>query len=605
MKPKYYFFLCLIFISHNLMSQNLLQDGDFENYTVQTYCKHINSFNYIHYAWETQYSNKAKFKKKVLGLNSPLAWYSCGKWSDCGEEYPACNAGSTHSPDVLDESALYDLFVRNMNGANGNFVQIGAYELIQQKLNEDLETGNYYKVKFRLFVYSENIIDGNKLKFMLSKDKVKYKSQGKEIKDIFRHIGIENYCDASGEWFEYTDNYKEYQNNHIELLKEYDLATEVQHDEWIELSFIFEMPVQSSINPLNWFVIDVSEACDGMCTDFAYIDNIKLTEHPYCNWEEDPCSPTDGPIHASKPQQIIANYSTIGVINMENVYSATDIKFIKANAEIEYTMEDVYCENGIGALIWDISENPAIELPEGQSYHWYMILSNDCGSVEYDELIYVPLDINNYSPIGINNICNNSIQTPIPCCESEPDIYIENETIEGPGELSFHAINNIEVENTTVEANTENLEMKAGNEIRLKPGTHIHQGAYAHFYIEPCATTNTHEALLPETTYSIPFAEVCDEKLEQETQSEDANEVTSIYPNPFSSELHLSISSDYGSQIICEIYDLNGVLVFNETFSCRFPHCLETINTAHLKSGMYIVKLTGSDDIKSFKIIKQ
>ncbi|MFW5721205.1 MAG: T9SS type A sorting domain-containing protein [Bacteroidota bacterium] len=592
MKTKYYFFLCLIFISHNLISQNLLQDGNFDNYTVQTYCKHINSFNYIHYAWETQYSNKAKFKKKELELNFPLAWYSCGKWNDCGEEYPPCNAGSSHSPDLLDESALYDLFVRNMNGASGNFVQIGAYELIQQKLDENLETGNYYKVKFRLFVYSEKIIDGNKLKFMLSKNKVKYKSQGKEIKDIFRHIRIENYCDASGEWFEYTDNYKEYQNNHIELLKEYDLTTEVQHDEWIELSFIFEMPDQSSINPLNWFVIDVSEACDGMCSDYAYIDNIELTKHPYCNWEEQPCSPTDGPIHTSYPEQV-DNHSNVMVTGLDNVKSATNIKIKDAAEKIIAELDDRYCINGIDTIVWD-----GLNLAHGV-YIWQMTLENDCGEQNYWKGFQYA---NDNLPIKyFDKACNNSLQTPIPCCESEPDIYIEDETIEGPGELSFHAINNIEVENTTVEANTEKLIMKAGNKITLKPGTHIKEGAYAHIYIEPCSSTNTHQALPPETTYTIPMAEVHDKKLENENTDENAT----IYPNPCASELHVSMSSDYGKQINIEIFDLNGGLVWQKTINCRFSHCLETISTEHLNPGMYIVELTGNAKTKSYKIVKQ
>ncbi|MGC9332148.1 MAG: T9SS type A sorting domain-containing protein [Bacteroidales bacterium] len=229
-----------------------------------------------------------------------------------------------------------------------------------------------------------------------------------------------------------------------------------------------------------------------------------------------------------------------------------------------------------------------------------MKLENDCGTQSYEK--YFTYINNYYFPnYPFDGDCNNSIQTPIPCCESEPDIYIEDETIEGPGELSFHAIHNIEVENTTVEANTEKLVMKAGNKITLKPGTHIKEGAHAHFYIEPCTTTNTHEALLPETPYTISMVEVHDKKLENENTDKNVT----IYPNPCSSELHVTISSDYGKQINIEIIDLNGVLVLQKTVNCRFAHCSETISTAHLSPGMYIVKLTGNDQTNSFKIVKQ
>jgi hypothetical protein len=578
-------FVLLIFNLSKVKSQNLLQNGSFDNYNLETECPHTDAFG-SEGAWESQYSNKARYRK--TGIISPLMW------SDCGSN--PCPCGGFHSPDIMNSQTFYYFESRIMNGASGNFVRMGPYELIQQKLDDNLETGNYYKINFRIFIFSQDYHQESKLKFLLSKNKIKYKAKGQELKDDFSHVIIPNLCDVYQEWFEFTDDYKEYSNNQTEVLNEYNLGI-LPTNQWVELNFIFEMPDQSPTNPLNWFTIDVSENCDYMCSDVVYIDDIELIEHPYCNWEEEPCSPTDGWIHTSDPFQI-ANHSTLLVTGLDNVYSATDIGIWIENDggadQLVKAHDDIFCTNGIGRLFWNLDN-----LPYG-GYYLVMRLENDCGKQEYfkhfsyDNRSGLP----NY-PFSID--CNNSIQTPIPCCESEPDIYIENETIEGLGELSFHAINKIEVDNTTVEANTENLEMKAGNEIRLKPGTHIHQGAYAHFYIEPCATTNTHEALLPESTYSIPFAEVQNEK----TENELVGDKFSIYPNPFSSELHLSISYDYGSQIICEIYDLNGVLVFNETFNCRFSHCMETINTAHLKSGMYIVKLTGSDDIKSFKIIKQ
>jgi len=530
-------FVLLIFTLSKVRSQNLLQDGSFDNYNLETVCPHTDALE-SEGSWESQYSNRARYRKP--GIISPLMWFDCGS--------NPCPCGGFHSPDIMNSQTFYYFESRIMNGANGNFVRMGSYELIQQKLNENLESDSYYKVRFRIFIFSEDYHQESKLKFMLSKNKIKYKAQGQELKDDFSHVKISDLCHANQEWFEFTDDYKKYSNNQIEVLNEYDLAI-LPANQWVEQSFIFKMPNQSIVNPLNWFTIDVSENCDYMCSDVVYIDDIELTKHPYCNWEEDPCSPTDGPIEANYPKQV-DNYSNVMVTGLDNVKSATNIR-IKTwpSNQLVAELGDYSCLNGIDTIVWDGKINATA------LYTWQMTLENDCGTSIYSKGF--GYDNHGLPTLNYNIICNNSIQTPIPCCESEPDIYIENETIEGAGEISFHAIHNIEVENTTVEANTENLEMKAGNKITLKPGTHIHEGAYAHFYIEPCATTNTHEALLPETTYSIPNVEVYDEKLEQETHRDDANENASIYPNPFSSELHISISTDYGKHITCEIFDLN------------------------------------------------
>ncbi|MGC9332218.1 MAG: T9SS type A sorting domain-containing protein [Bacteroidales bacterium] len=426
----------------------------------------------------------------------------------------------------------------------------------------------------------------SKLKIFISKKKIKYKNEF-----VPYPFNPDNYC--------CNDNYRQYKNQigqEIENIKTINLLN-YPTEEWITETFLFEVPDDG----FNWIVFDLNndETCDveddpHCCalTEYLWLDKLELTEHPYCNTEEEPCSPTDGPINASYPEQI-ENHSNVRVTGLDNVKSATNIKIRTIQGQVIEELDDRYCINGIDTIVWDgLNLAPAL-------YVWQMTLENDCGEQSYWRgFIYHNDELPSQN---LTQICNNSIQTPIPCCESEPDIYIEDETIEGPGELSFHAIHNIEVENTTVEANTEKLVMKAGNKITLKPGTHIKEGAHAHFYIEPCTTTNTHEALLPETPYTIPMAEMHDKKIEKENKDAKA----SIYPNPCSSVLHVNISSDYGKQITCEIFDLNGVSVLQKTFNCRFSHCSETISTAHLTPGMYIVKLTGNDKIKSFKIVKQ
>jgi len=226
-----------------------------------------------------------------------------------------------------------------------------------------------------------------------------------------------------------------------------------------------------------------------------------------------------------------------------------------------------------------------------------MTLENDCGEQNYEDGRRFYYDNHGLPILNYNINCNNSIQTPIPCCESEPDIYIEEETIEGPGELSFHAINTIEVDNTSIETNTEKLIMKAGNEITLKPGTHLKKGAHAHLYIEPCTITTTHEALPPVATYPLSMANVPDEKCIED--SPEAN--TSVYPNPFSSAIYIDAHLKNKETIHCQILNMNGTVVFQKTIRTN----KNRIKTSSFAPGVYVLKLISNNTSESYKIVKQ
>ncbi|MGC9332147.1 MAG: hypothetical protein ACP5DZ_09780, partial [Bacteroidales bacterium] len=253
--------------------------------------------------------------------------FSLKMWRECRIDENECPCCAQHSPNTRYDGNMF-LDGINISDTHGVFARIGAYELIQQKFLGvwgSLESGAYYKIKFRVYVPS-GYSDYNCLKFMLAKNEVKYKSPGMVTKDDIPGIPNGDVCShKSPTLWEYPDGYKQYKNNQIVVLKEYDFS-QFEHDQWIEKSFIFEMPDQSITNPLNWFVIDVhnKNCSDNMCHGIVYIDDIELTKHPYCNWEEEPCSPTDGPIHTNDPHQI-ANYSTVLITGLDNVYSATII----------------------------------------------------------------------------------------------------------------------------------------------------------------------------------------------------------------------------------------------------------------------------------------
>jgi hypothetical protein len=541
----------LVFLSMTIWSQNdnLIENGDFEN----------GDYNYDKDEDYNFENNISDWECRMRELHTGERW---------------------HSPEWI-------YYYLNPDPISGDgLAKFSDYELIQQKLDDNLIENKTYKLTIN-FNNREHEAGPSSLKIFISKKKIKYKNE-------FVPIGFnpDNYvC---------NDNYRQYKNQLGQEIKNIKTINLLNYptQEWITETFLFEVTEDG----FNWITFDLhnninweEEGYPHCClTEYIWLDKLELTKHPYCNWEEDPCSPTDGPIHTSYPDQV-DNHSNVMVTGLDNVRSATNIKIRTIHGQVIEELEDRYCINGIDTIVWDgLNLAPAY-------YIWQMTLENDCGEQNYWRAF--PYH-NDELPIqDIIQICNNSIQTPIPCCESEPDIYIEDETIEGPGELSFHAINNIEVENTTVEANTEKLIMKAGNKITLKPGTHIKEGAYAHFYIEPCETTSTHESLPPETNYTIPMAEVHDKKLENDTKNTDEN--ATIYPNPCASELHVNILSGYGKQINIEIFDLNGGLLCQKTINCRFSQCSETINTASMNPGMYIIKLTGSAKTKSFKIVKQ
>jgi len=161
-------------------SQNMIQEGDFTISDFSRICpntwesgEQIDSrFNY----WESQFHNEAKYRRKS---------YQLYRFRDCGtsDNKKKCDCCNAHSPDL----GCVDI-------GNGNFdcsVGMGKGELIQQKLlnqNEPVE-GNVYKVRFKLKIPTNNnnfpniITEESKLNFMLAKNKVKYKSEGRECGD--------------------------------------------------------------------------------------------------------------------------------------------------------------------------------------------------------------------------------------------------------------------------------------------------------------------------------------------------------------------------------------------------------------------------------------
>ncbi|RLD51045.1 MAG: hypothetical protein DRI94_07095 [Bacteroidetes bacterium] len=171
---KYYIYTAffILFNYNNSFSQNLLKESNFYTDNISWLCDYYPYNNYqidYHYNyWESQYSNEAKYRK--------YKWQRY-KYRSCGNRnnFENCKCCNYHSP---------DLEFRNLNNGNRDvYVGIGYSELIQQKmLSQNLLTsGKFYKVTCRINVPEtyqnghNTITNKSELKFMLAKNKVKYK----------------------------------------------------------------------------------------------------------------------------------------------------------------------------------------------------------------------------------------------------------------------------------------------------------------------------------------------------------------------------------------------------------------------------------------------
>lgn len=78
---------------------------------------------------------------------------------------------------------------------------------------------------------------------------------------------------------------------------------------------------------------------------------------------------------------------------------------------------------------------------------------------------------------------------------------------------------------------------------------------------------------------------------------------TSLYPNPVTNQLNLSISPSVNSPVICHIKDMNGKQVSILEDLHPKEHLLK-IPVSHLPKGVYIVHLTSGAQQQTIKFIK-
>ena len=76
------------------------------------------------------------------------------------------------------------------------------------------------------------------------------------------------------------------------------------------------------------------------------------------------------------------------------------------------------------------------------------------------------------------------------------------------------------------------------------------------------------------------------------------------YPNPFTTTLNVNLGDDILQKVLIELYDLNGVKVFNQQYYKTSG--IVQLNVAQLSDGLYMVKVSSDNgSIKMYKVLKK
>ncbi len=142
------------------------------------------------------------------------------------------------------------------------------------------------------------------------------------------------------------------------------------------------------------------------------------------------------------------------------------------------------------------------------------------------------------------------------------------------------------------------LDLRAGDLINLKPGTHFMNGSTVHLKIEfePCGTTELTpgESTSGEYNHSKPL----DRSLNKE-EFNDSRKAASIYPNPtFDGTFSLKVDPEVLISAI-RIYNMFGVLI-SETNQMEV---VEYHHRSTLKTGTYLIQVSVGSKIETHKLI--
>ena len=573
--------IILIFTNVLFAQNNRLQNGTFdEGEDYEGECDGYDIFNKNVDDWQSRCSNRGKFKKR---WNAIKIWRSCRKIPETD-----CPGQNCHSPDW--GSLGYN--------SSEKCASIGSWELLQQKFkySNKLEEDKHYLLSFDFYLqewgWNYYLDENDWLKFYLAKKKVKYKKNG-YVSNAWPCKGYDCFWDATLT----PEGYMQYEDG---ILQDIVLIGQVQImnynlSEWYHIEIFFNGP-SNDINDYNWFMFDLHS---NFYEAYPSIDNISIIEVDYCN--SDPCSPTDGDISPTSPYQYPDATSPIYVGGLENVASATDIKIYSPTDAIVGELPDIYSINGIfNPIVWEGS------YPFPTAYRWIMTLHNDCGDYEYDKQFIILDEIIIQPPP--QTIYNNEEQTPLPCCDVQPDIFLQNTTLSGVGELKYVAQNNIYINNVTIEDEVGLVTFQAGNEIEITG--EFESNDNFEMLIEECDGQNNGknynidiptDTIITDTLQINNIKSLSNSNTNSAPSKIDKHKINiTISPNPSNGLFLFTITPASTTIQNFIIYNNLGSLIYENKniFSNNFY-----IDLSYEKSGLYFIKIITLQGTYSKKLI--
>lgn len=442
MKKYSLIIIILFFFSGNLFSQNRLQNGGFEKGNKEKAKENHAAIAFDDYIdnWKSRMKVSSSSNCKVADIYDGKAYW--------------------HSPDWYIHDYYYS---RTGVGSVG----IKGHELIQQKFERSnkLESEKYYLITLYVEPQNLNSIKNGLLRFYLGKKEMKYQKERGKCKDICSY------------------KYRHFKDDDVKMIHEIDLAVLDKEDEYTKLQFIFKSPEAGFwVNDYNWFGLQmVNKPTETGCWGFAdlYIDDISIEETEYCSL--DSCANTEGEINYT-----IRGQYPFFLDNLDNVTSIRNIEIYGDGGKFIAGGEDVYSINGITEPVyyWDGKTSTGASA-SAANYLLKITVENDCYVYQDNFLIYwgnpYPSTMDPlWEDLPEPTVYNNSVETPYPCCEYEPDIYLNDIEIDGEGRVEFIAMNNIYGTGSVhVGSDVKDLYFQAGNDIDLgsdfnaEPGSEI------------------------------------------------------------------------------------------------------------------------------------
>lgn len=496
---------------------------------------------------------------------------------------------------LTDENGNSSSFYVSAKSGRGYIGMMDA-ELVQQKLEiDDLIEGDDYTISLVFRTVNAIAIGGKyypqfpdwdgegTLKVWIAKDKIRYK-----------HNTFNSHCEPDDDHFT-TPNVDK-----IEILNKQINIDDYPPGQWNQIISTFTAPILGFLEEkYKWFIIElIGNDNFGPCNSYVLIDDVALNKE--CCIVE--CSRTDrcmNPVIGTEHKAELDGWWFVD--NLDNVTQAEIEIFDISGPKIKtYSVSSI---NGITEPIyWDGTDfNGNEQSPSPSAYPYSITLTNDCGTEEWEGGIFKSvLGATPPPPVTVYN--NNGIITPEPCCAEQPDIYIDSQTLSGPGVLEFVAINNIYIATNgpVTISNNANVLFQAGNEIIV--GTYDYNeelGAEISKVIVSCPPNPNGKKGDDEGNDYV--TETINEE-EPETDEIEETSGFSIHPNPSNGEFIITVQgSGFNVQSFVYIYNILGELVYQSSIFNN----QSTIDIVQHPKGIYLVKVFQGEQVYIKKLIHQ